>query len=59
MSKIMEEYVNEIKSEILLEEKLEIAMRMIMDGELLPEKIAMYTELPVEKIKELAASVRE
>lgn len=57
MCKIMEEYGNEVRSEALLEEKVDTAMRMIRDGELSLEKIAMYTGLPLEKVKELAAPV--
>ena len=33
----------------------EAALRMIADGELTLEKIASYTDLPLEKVQELAA----
>ena len=35
--------------------KLDNALRMIADGELTLEKIASYTDLPLEKVQELAA----
>lgn len=35
--------------------KIDSAIRMIADGELTLEKIASYTDLPLEKVKELAA----
>ena len=35
--------------------KIENALRMIADGELTLEKIASYTDLPLEKVQELAA----
>ena len=37
-----------------LEKSMEIALGMIEDGELTLEKIAKYTHLPIEKVKELA-----
>ena len=35
--------------------KIDNALRMIADGELTLEKIASYTDLPLETVKELAA----
>ena len=35
--------------------KLDNALRMIADGELSLEKIAAYTDLPLERVQELAA----
>lgn len=34
--------------------KIENALRMIADGELSLEKIASYTDLPLERVQELA-----
>lgn len=50
MSKIMEEIVNE--------EKIEAAKRMLDDGELSVDKIAKYLALPIEIVKKLADSLQ-
>jgi len=38
-----------------LEEKRTLARRMLADGELTPEKVAMYIDLPLDEVKELAS----
>ena len=50
MSKIMEEIINY--------EKIEVAERMLKDGEISVDKIAKYLELPVEVVKELADNLQ-
>ena len=50
MSKIMEEIINE--------EKIEAAKRMLDDGELSVDKIAKYLALPIEIVKRLADSLQ-
>lgn len=50
MSKIMEEIINY--------EKIEVAERMLNDGEISVDKIAKYLELPVEVVKELADNLQ-
>ena len=50
MSKIMEEIINH--------EKIEVAERMLDDGEISVDKIAKYLELPVEVVKELADNLQ-
>lgn len=50
MSKIMEEIINC--------EKIEVAERMLEDGEISVDKIAKYLELPVEVVKELADNLQ-
>ena len=50
MSKIMEEIINE--------EKIEAAKRMLDDGELSIDKIAKYLALPIEIVEELADSLQ-
>lgn len=50
MSKIMEEIINE--------EKIEAAKRMLDDGELSEDKIAKYLALPIEIVKKLADSLQ-
>lgn len=50
MSKIMEDIINH--------EKIEVAERMLDDGEISVDKIAKYLELPVEVVKELADNLQ-
>ena len=50
MSRIMEEIVNE--------EKIEAAKRMLGDGELTIDKIAKYLALPIEIVEKLADSLQ-
>ncbi|MDE6219149.1 MAG: Rpn family recombination-promoting nuclease/putative transposase [Lachnospiraceae bacterium] len=50
MSKIMDEIINY--------EKIEVAERMLNDGEISVDKIAKYLELPVEVVKELADNLQ-
>ncbi len=50
MSRIMEEIVNE--------EKIEAAKRMLDDGELTIDKIAKYLALPIEIVEKLADSLQ-
>ena len=49
MCKLMEDMVNE--------EKIRTAIRMLEDGSLTHEQIAKFTVLPIEKIKELAVQL--
>lgn len=49
MCKLMEDMVNE--------EKIRTAIRMLADGSLTHEQIAKFTVLPIEKIEELAAQL--
>ena len=44
-----------IREEGIEQNKLDNALRMIADGELSLEKIATYTDLPLERVQELAA----
>lgn len=53
MCKIMEDMRNEKEKEV----RRDNALRMIKDGELPLEKIALYSGLSVEEVKELAAPV--
>lgn len=57
MSKIFEEFGEEKKAEARTETTNEIALKMIKDGSLSYEKIALFTGIPVEKIKQLAEKV--
>lgn len=51
MSKALEEYGDQI----VLKYSIKIALRMINDGQLTLEKIAEYSGLSIEQVKELAA----
>ena len=53
MCKIMEDMRNEKAKEV----RIDNALRMIKDGELSLEKIALYSGLSVDEIKELATPV--
>lgn len=55
MCKAIEEYGNERALERENEVTTKFALRMLADGQLTLEKIAEYSELPIEKVKELAA----
>ena len=44
--------------EMLNEEKVKIAKRMIADNELPLEKIAEYSGLPIAEVKKLASEIR-
>ena len=56
MCKAVEELVEKRADEMVLEKQKELAERMIEDDELSIEKIAKYTGLPINVIKELAKS---
>ena len=53
MCKIMEDMRNEKAKEV----RIDNALRMIQDGELSLEKIALYSGLSVDEVKELATPV--
>lgn len=53
MSKIIEEWIAEEKIKV----RMMIASRVLSDGTLTNEQIARYTDLPIEKIEELAAQL--
>ena len=57
MCKIMEDMRNEAAKEAETQEKIRIALRMLSDGTLTNDQIAMFTALPIEKIEELAAQL--
>lgn len=58
MCKIMEDMRNEAAKEAETQEKIRIALRMLSDGTLTNEQIAMFTALPIEKIEELAEQLK-
>lgn len=51
------EYMCKAMEERITDEKIIIAVRMLSDGTLTNEQIAMFTALPIEKIEELAAQL--
>ncbi len=51
---LIETNARRLKNEAENETKKETALRMLQDGELSIDKIAMYTELKVEEVKKLA-----
>ena len=55
MCKVMED----MRNETIERERIEIAMDMIREGELPLEKIAKYSKLALEKVKELALQPTE
>lgn len=57
MCKLMEDMRNEAAKEAETQEKIKIALRMLEEGTLSYEKIAIFTELSVETIQELAAQI--
>ncbi len=59
MCKVMEDMRNEAAEEAAEQTKLEIAMDMIREFELPLEKIAKYSKLAFEKVKELALQPTE
>lgn len=46
--------VSGVLEEMIIEDKKRIAIRMLKDGTVPNEKIAMYLDLPLEKIEEWA-----
>ena len=54
MSGLIETSARRLKNEAENETKKETALRMLQDGELSIDKIAMYTELKVEEVEKLA-----
>ena len=55
MCKAMEDMIAEARAEGVKESAIDIARRMLKDGELSYEENAHYLELSVDEIKELAA----
>ena len=51
---LIETNARRLKNEAENETKKETALRMLQDGELSIDKIAMYTELKVEEVEKLA-----
>ncbi len=51
---LIETSARRLKNEAENETKKETALRMLQDGELSIDKIAMYTELKVEEVEKLA-----
>lgn len=49
MSKVIEDMLNEAVKESMTE----VALRMLEDGILTPEKISEYVDLPLEDVKKL------
>ena len=49
--------MDRIKEQVLLEQAVEFAKKLIVDGELSLKKIAKLCELPLEKVQELAANI--
>lgn len=54
MCKLNEEMRNETATEAAMLEKIQMALNMLADGVLSYEKIAQYTGLTLEDVKELA-----
>lgn len=54
MSKIIEDLMEDLKEDLIDNEKRESAVRMLKDGELSLEKISKYSGLTLEQVKELA-----
>ena len=57
MQKEREEGLAEGKAEGKVEEALDTAKRMLSKGKLSVEEIAEYSDLPIDKVKELADSM--
>lgn len=55
---LIETNARRLKNEAENETKKETALRMLQDGELSIDKIAMYTELKVEEVEKLAGLQR-
>ena len=55
MCKAIEDMIAEARAEGVKEATIDIARRMLKDGELSYAEIAYYLELSVDEIKELAA----
>ena len=51
---LIETSARKIKTTAEIEKQKRIAIRMLQDGELSIDKIAMYTELKVEEVEKLA-----
>ena len=43
--------------ELITEDRIEIAEKMLEGGKLSPEDIALYSRLPLEKVKELSERI--
>ena len=53
-SKIIEDMLNEVVQETVLAERIEFASKLLRSEDFSYEKIAEYTNLPLEKVRELA-----
>ena len=53
--KAMCKAMEEMRNEAVEKDRIENAMKMIKDGKLSVEKIAEYTSLALDKVKELAS----
>ncbi|MBE5908888.1 MAG: hypothetical protein E7278_08650 [Lachnospiraceae bacterium] len=56
MCKALEDMRNEVAMQTAEQTKIQMAIEMIRDGELSLEKVAQYSKLAIDKVKELAAS---
>ena len=56
MCDILDEMKNEARNEGIANNQIETAQKMIKDGELTMEKIAEYSGLSLEKVRELAGN---
>ena len=54
MCRIMEEFVREERAEEREETQIEVAKEMLKEGSLPVEKIAQFSKLPLETVKQLA-----
>ena len=57
MCKIIEDMRKEERAEARVEERTEVALRMLKDGTLLLDKIAQFANLPLEEIAQLKKKV--
>ena len=55
MASVIDELVERAKRETIIENMIAMAKRLLADGSLSLEKIASICELPIEKVRELAA----
>lgn len=54
MSRLMEELIRELRRDVRHDKAVSVAKIMLSEGELSLEKIAKYSELPLEEVKSLA-----
>ena len=57
MCKIMQDFVREEREDAKLERNYETAQEMLTDGSLPLEKIAQFSHLPLETVKQLAEQI--